>query len=167
MSPPPKYKPSESSLSRKNGQRAFKAQGLANLMPQLTRTLSGKRPTLISDLKTNWPAIVGCDLAKFTRPGYLRAGTLMVEMALGAGPIVALQQADILSKVQIYLGTVSVLRLSLRQADFPLIDVDSIQDPLIPTKDSLTLNQKSAKPHHDVQGALARLKMELERVRKP
>ncbi len=152
----------KSFLPCEGGQRAYKAQGLAHLMPRLTRKVAGKRPTLLSDLKTNWPRIVGHELAQFTRPARLAAGTLQIDMALGAGPIIALRQADLLSKVQLYLGTASLVRLSLRQADFPLIVV---QKPVSEAFEALTPAGESDKAAPTLQDALANLKHQLDRVR--
>ena len=152
----------KSFLPRDGGQRAYKAQGLAHLMPRLTRKVAGKRPTLISDLKTNWPHIVGHELAQFTRPARLAAGTLQIDMALGAGPIIALRQADLLAKVQLHLGITSVVRLSLKQADFPLI---AVQKPVSETSEALTPAAKADKAAPTLQDALANLKHQLDRAR--
>ena len=108
-------------LPRDGAERSFKPQGLASLMPKLTRKIAGKRPTLISDLQAAWPEVVGMEMAKMTRPVALKAKVLTVEAAQGAGPMIAMGQEKMLKAVRLHLagdtGSERVARISLRQSD--------------------------------------------------
>ena len=108
-------------LPREGSARAFRPQGLANLLPKVTRKVAGKRPTLIIDLQTAWPEIVGQELARLTRPISLKARILILEMAQGAGPMVAMSQEKMLKAVRLHLagdmGSDKVSRIQLKQVE--------------------------------------------------
>ena len=108
-------------LPRDGAARAFKPQGLANLMPKVTRKVAGKRPTLMSDLQATWPEIVGAELASLTRPVALKAKVLTLEAAQGAGPLIAMSQEKMLKAVRLHLagdtGSDKVARLRLVQIE--------------------------------------------------
>lgn len=119
-------------LPREGTRRSYRAQGLGKLMPRLTRQMAGKRPTLLSDLKTAWPEVVGPEIAAISRPVRLSARTLSLEVASGLGPAFALQQEAVLAKIGRYLGADAVHRLRLHQVDFPLRLDDHV--PAAPTE---------------------------------
>lgn len=104
-------------LPREGSKRAYKPQGLGSLMPKLTRKVAGKRPTLLSDVQGNWEIIVGAELASLTRPSKLSAKTLHLEVAAGAGPVLAMRQQTILDQVALHLGGGKVERLRLQQVE--------------------------------------------------
>lgn len=153
-------------LPREGGPRSYKAQGLAKLMPKLTRKVAGKRPALVSDLKVNWTRVIGEDLAKFTRPVRLVAGTLHLEMALGAGPVVAMRQSDILSRVQLYLGSSSIKRISLHQAEFPIVKIDALNKQVSNDIHFLRETEGNVGEVNSVDSAMAYLKAKLDKKSK-
>ena len=108
-------------LPRDGAERSFKTQGLASLMPKITRKVAGKRPTLVSDLQAAWPEVVGAQMAALTRPVSLKAKVLVVEAAQGAGPMIAMGQEKMLKAVRLHLagdtGSERVARISLRQTE--------------------------------------------------
>lgn len=153
-------------LPRQGTPRAYKSQGLAKLMPGLTRRVAGKRPTLIGDLQMAWTEIVGAKLAAWTRPVRLSAQTLHLETALGAGPVVALAQDRLLAQVQLHLGAAKVQRLRIHQVDFPLPEVSDRRDaPQVSVRspsEPLTNAGNQDSDRSDLESALARLKARLE-----
>lgn len=153
-------------LPREGARRAYKPQGLARLIPKVTRKIAGKRPTLISDLQGEWIHIVGEDLARFTRPASLKAQVLHLDVALGAGPVIAMQQDLMLSRINTHLGAGKVKRLSLRQVDFLLSEIEAVrapQDYVNHNPDPLTQAQSPLNDGTRVGSALENLRAKLER----
>ena len=149
-------------LPRQGDARAYRAQGLAKLMPGLTRKVAGKRPTLVSDLQANWDTIVGQDLARFTRPAKLVAGTLHLKMAQGVGPVISMHQEKILAHVGRYLGADRVARLTLHQVDMPLPDPEPRQESVIHDADPLTSTSNPVSAPISVGAAFDRLRARLD-----
>ena len=161
-------------LPREGTKRSYRAEGLARLMPKVTRKIAGKRPTLLGDLQAAWADVVGQELARFTRPVRISAQTLHLEIALGAGPGVAMHQDDMLAKIALYLGGSKVKRLRLSQVDFPLPDVrlergrqtarpqDTPQETVEAAQAPLTNAPKGASKPSDVGEALERLRQRLQ-----
>ncbi len=157
-------------LPREGSKRAYKPQGLGSLMPKLTRKVAGKRPTLLSDIKANWEAIVGAEVAALTRPQKLSAKTLHLDAAAGAGPILAMRQQNILAQVDLHLGAGKVERLRLHQVenfapqavkptksqDF----VNSDQESFTSSVEGLSDSDKSSK----LSAAMERLRQRLDEV---
>ena len=153
-------------LPREGARRSYKAQGLANLMPKVTRQVAGKRPTLITDLQAAWPEIVGPKIAQFTRPVSLAAKTLKLEVANGAGPIIALQRETILSKLGVFLGADKVARLTFIQVDFPLPEKQGqpkeTQDSVRSAPEALTPTPESPSGQGKLEQAMEILRQKLE-----
>ena len=153
-------------LPHEESRRAYKPQGLGSLMPNLTRKVAGKRPTLLSDVQSSWEAIVGAELAHLTRPSRLNAKTLHLKVAAGAGPRLALRQQDILHRVGLYLGAGKVERLRLHQVEMfggasPHSSLPP-QESVSSDQDSLTTSSERSKDLCESR----RLSTALEQLRK-
>ena len=162
-------------LPREGSPRAYKAQGLARLIPKLTRKVAGKRPTLISDLQVCWPDIVGSDIAQVTRPTKLRGHILHLDIAMGAGLTLAMQQDSMLTRINTYLGSGKVRRLALSQTDRPLPCANLStekrlkvpQDTVRTQKGALTDTTTGTNEQTSVGLALQNLKQKLEARSRP
>lgn len=156
-------------LPRDGSARAYRPQGLAQILPKVARKVAGKRPTLISDVQGAWPRIVGPELAKITRPATLKAGTLNVEMAMGAGPMVALAQDKILSDLRLYLGRDQVQRLRLTQAAFKGVDQRAAGEhkPVSARSTGLPKAREGSKPNPSLKEALEKLDKNLRNRSEP
>ena len=153
-------------LPREGTRRSYKAQGLARLMPKVTRQIAGKRPTLISDLQFSWNQVVGDDLAQSTRPVSLKARVLHLEIAAGAGPALTMQQDSMIRRINMHLGAGKVKRLSLHQVDFPLPEKSTPPDSQnFVTGGRAPLTDDGSQPNNKtkVGSALENLKAKLER----
>jgi len=102
--------------TRKGGPRAAGA-----LVPALTRTAFAARGLHEAAVITDWPAIVGEALARYSAPERLKGdGTLVVRVAGGAAALELQHLAPVvLARIATYFGFRAALRLALRQGPLP------------------------------------------------
>ncbi len=95
---------------------AFKdGRSVASLLPDVLRKLGGEPAAWLQRLGTEWPAIVGADVARHCRPGRLEARTLtcFVDTPVWLSELKRYGQRQMLANIQQHLGaeTVTALRL--------------------------------------------------------
>ena len=101
---------------RKPGVRA-----VGGLLPALTKRAFAARGLHAATVVTDWPAIVGAALARYSAPERLKAdGTLVVRVAHAAAAL-ELQHLEpvVLDRIATYFGFRAASRLALRQGPLP------------------------------------------------
>jgi hypothetical protein len=112
------------SLARKSGaderRPGFRAAGLA--ASRIARPIVARHGGgILARLKTDWPAIVGPELAASTWPEALaRGGTLKLHVAPAKGLDVQHRAPALIERVNLFVGREAVTRLTLVQGPLPL-----------------------------------------------
>ncbi|SDH47539.1 DUF721 domain-containing protein [Roseospirillum parvum] len=118
MSDPTTVPPRRTTGTTLAGPRALSA-----ISQRLTRPLMRKRGLSVADLKADWPAMVGPDLARLCLPlrlsfprGEKSHGTLTVAVTSGAvATLLEHRNRQIIERVNTYLGRPALARLAFRQ----------------------------------------------------
>src|SRR5580704_12808677 len=112
------------SLARKSGaderRPGFRAAGLA--ASRIARPIVARHGGgILARLKTDWPAIVGPELAASTWPEALaRGGTLKLHVAPAKGLEVQHRAPALIERINLFFGRDAVTRLTLVQGPLPL-----------------------------------------------
>src|SRR5580704_5755938 len=112
------------SLARKSGaderRPGFRAAGLA--ASRIARPIVARHGGgILARLKTDWPAIVGPELAASTWPEALaRGGTLKLRVVPAKGLEVQHRVTVVIERINLFFGRDAVTRLALIQGPLPL-----------------------------------------------
>jgi len=152
-------------LERNRGARQYRHAPQANVsVNKLMRPLSKKFGPGVGALRAHWPEIVGDKWAALSRPTSIRGPqgnkNLLIEAKGPAAALLSANAAQILSKINQYLGQGSIVKLKIIQG--------RMSAPNTPTKPKITpennVHKSIAKPHeNDLQSALNALE---ERIKK-
>lgn len=112
-------------LEQKRGRRAIRpAPRAGGAAGRIMRPLSKKFGPSTAGLSANWPDIVGPRYAKLSRPARMIGGkngnTLLIIARGPAATLLSANSANILSKVNRFLGAEKVIRLKITQGELAM-----------------------------------------------
>ncbi len=161
--------PQQPAKVRRPGTRA-----VASLLPQVTAKALGKRGFGQAGLVTDWPEIVGADVARWVVPerlsfprGARTGATLQVRVAGAAALEVQHAAPSIVERINHYLGHAAVARLAIRQGPVPgpaqMVARKEAAGPTTPTQSAWVDARLAKVPDGDLKAALAGLGRALAR----
>jgi len=127
--------------SRQSGRRGYGISRLGELVPRLVKPVLRARGFHQAAVLSDWPAIVGAELAACCSPEKLsREGVLHLRVVPGAATRLQHIEPQLLERIASYFGFRAVKRLALRQGPLPRsaakpavqLAGDAPADPLAP-----------------------------------